>query len=59
MTPVDALKLALSKEEQSIKLYRDLVAKHSEIKELLFSLVIEEEKHKQLIEKKISEITAY
>ena len=59
MTATEALKVALSKEEASINLYRDLVAKHSEIKELLSSLLNEEEKHKQLIEKKIYEITHY
>ncbi len=59
MTATEALKVALSKEEASINLYRDLAAKHSEIKELLSSLLNEEEKHKQLIEKKIYEITHY
>lgn len=59
MTATEALKVALSKEEAAIKLYRDLAAKHSEIKELLSSLLNEEEKHKQLIEKKIYEITHY
>ncbi len=59
MTPVDALKLALSKEEQAIKLYQNLSVKHSEIKELLLSLLIEEQKHKKLIEEKISDLTRY
>jgi rubrerythrin len=57
MTPVEALQLALSKEEAAIKLYRDLSLKHIEIKDLLFSLLNEEEKHKLMIEKKISELT--
>jgi rubrerythrin len=59
MTPVEALKLALSKEEDSIKLYNDLAIKHPALKDLLLTLVNEEEKHKILIEKKISEITRY
>lgn len=59
MTPVEALKLALSKEEASIKLYRKLTIEHSAIKDLLLSLLNEEEKHKLLIEKKISEITRF
>lgn len=59
MTPIEALELALSKEETSIELYRDLANKHSAIKDLLLSLVNEEEKHKLLIEKKIAEIRRY
>lgn len=59
MTPVEALKLALGKEEASIKLYNSLSQKHAEIKELLFDLLIEEEKHKKMIEEKIVEMTKY
>lgn len=57
MDYVAALKLALAKEEASIKLYRDLAVKHPEIRDLFFFLVNEEEKHKLRIEDKISEIT--
>jgi len=57
MGPVDALKLALSKETDSIKLYNKLNLKHPTLKELLLFLINEEEKHKLLIEKKIQEIT--
>jgi len=57
MGPVDALKLALAKEMDSIKLYNKLNLEHPALKELLLFLVNEEEKHKLLIEKKISEIT--
>ena len=59
MTQVEALKLALSKEVNSIELYRKLANQYPAIKELLDSLVIEEEKHKALIEKKIAEVTRY
>jgi rubrerythrin len=57
MTPVEALEVALKKEETSIALYQDLIAKHSEIKDLLFRLLNEEEKHKKMIEEKIVELT--
>ena len=57
MGPVDALKLALSKEMNSIKLYNRLNLEHPVLGELLLFLINEEEKHKQLIEKKIQEIT--
>lgn len=59
MTPVEALNLALDKEKASIKLYGELANKHPAIKELLFMLLNEEEKHKKLIEAKIAEITKY
>jgi rubrerythrin len=57
MGPVDALKIALSKENASIQLYARLSLQHKAIKELLQLLINEEEKHKQLIEDKISEMT--
>jgi len=57
MTPVEALKLALSKEEAAIKMYRDMANDHPAIQDLLFLLLNEEEKHKLLIEKKITDVT--
>ena len=39
MTPVEALKLALTKEEGSITLYRSLLKDHSEIRELLETML--------------------
>jgi len=57
MTPVEALKLALTKESASVELYRRLLLEHPAIKDLLLTLLNEEEKHKQLINKKIAEIT--
>ena len=57
MTPVEALEVALEKEKASIALYQDLIVKHPVIKDLLYSLLIEEQKHKKLIEEKIVELT--
>ena len=57
MTPVEALEVALGKEKAAIALYQDLIAKHSVIKDLLYSLLIEEQKHKKLIEERIVELT--
>ena len=59
MTPVEALNLALQKEEASIELYRELSQKHPAIKELLSSLLDEEFKHKKMIEARIVELTKY
>lgn len=59
MTPVEALELALNKEKASIELYAKLANQHPAIKELLFTLLNEEEKHKKLIEARIAEITKY
>ena len=55
MTPVEALELALSKEEAAIALYRKMANEHSEIRDL-FSLLNEEEKHKKLIKEKLAEL---
>ncbi|HIE43400.1 MAG TPA: hypothetical protein EYP78_01210 [Candidatus Omnitrophica bacterium] len=57
MTPVEALELALSGEVKAIKMYQNLLIEHPVIKDILSFLVNEEQKHKQLIEKKISELT--
>lgn len=59
MSPIEALQLALSKEEAAITLYRRLGLDHPAIKELLLLLLNEEEKHKKLIEQKIVELTKY
>ena len=58
MVPVEALKLALAKEVEAIELYSMLDFKHQEIREIFDFLINEEQKHKQLLEKKIFEITA-
>ena len=47
MSPVEALKLALSKEEAAIELYKKLALKHAGIRELLTFLENEEYKHKK------------
>jgi len=57
MVDVEVLKLALSKEEESIGVYKNLMAEHSALKDLLYFLINEEQKHKILIEKKIEELT--
>lgn len=57
MIPVEALKLALSKETASIQLYNKLNLEHPGLSELFLSLINEEEKHKKMIEQKIYEIT--
>ena len=59
MTPVEALKMALNKEEASIELYRELATQHPAIKELLSSLLDEEFKHKKMIEERIVQLTKY
>lgn len=57
MVPVEALKLALSKESASIELYKRLSIEHTALAELFQFLINEEYKHKQMLEKKIEEIT--
>jgi rubrerythrin len=59
MTPVEALRLALEQEEEALKLYQRLALEHKSVKETFLFLSNEEHKHKQLLEKKISEMTRY
>lgn len=59
MTPTEALKIALEKEESSVKLYTDLSKQHASLKDLFSFLINEEYKHKKLIQDKIVEITRY
>ncbi len=54
MTPVEALELALSKEKASIILYKKFAANYPEIRDLLFDLLTEEEKHEKRITEKLS-----
>lgn len=56
MTPIEALELALQKEQQAIDIYGKLASEHSAIKDLLLDLQGEEYKHRRLIEKKITEL---
>jgi rubrerythrin len=59
MTPIEALQLALTKEQNAIDLYERLSQDHKAIQELLLFLLNEEEKHKKLIQDKITELTRY
>lgn len=58
MTPVEALQLALTKEQNAIDFYDRLSEDHKAISELLLFLLNEEEKHKKLIQEKIVELTS-
>jgi len=56
MGPIEALKLALSKEAEAIELYERFSREFPVAKDTFMFLMGEEEKHKQLIEKKIVEL---
>jgi rubrerythrin len=56
MNEVQALKLALTKEEAAIKTYQEMLISYPAIGELLSFLITEEQKHKALIEKKIIDL---
>jgi len=56
MGPVEALKIALKKEEASIKLYQRMYLQYPEVKELVSFLINQEEKHKKMVKKAISKI---
>lgn len=58
MGPVEALRLALAREEASIELYRRFAIEHKVAEEIFNFLFNEENKHKVLIEKKIAELTS-
>jgi len=57
MGPIEALKLALNKEVDAVELYARLALEVPAAKDVFLFLVGEEQKHKQLIEKKIFELT--
>jgi len=57
MIDIEFLKLALSKEIDAIKTYQDILIKCPNLTDLLSLLITEEQKHKMLIEKKITELT--
>ncbi len=59
MTPVEALKLALSKEIEAVELYQKFSNEHKVASDVFTFLVNEEQKHKQLLEKKIQELMGY
>jgi len=56
MGPIEALELALGKEIEARDLYEKFIFQYPETKEIFTFLMNEEAKHKQLIEKKISEL---
>lgn len=57
MTTAEALKLALEEEIKAINLYTRLSLEHSAVKETMDFLIIEEQKHKKILERKIFEAT--
>jgi len=56
MIEFEALKLALSKEQDAVAVYKKLLAEHPGLKDLFYFLLNEEEKHVAMIEKKIAEL---
>ncbi len=56
MGPVEALELALEKEIAAKNLYDNFSVKYPETKDIFIFLMNEEDKHRQLIEKKIVEL---
>jgi len=54
MIEVEALKFALAKEQNAVKVYKKLLAQHPALKDLFYFLLNEEEKHVVMIEKKIA-----
>ena len=59
MTTIEALEVALRKEEASIELYKDMLNKYRDVKELITFLLNEEYKHHKLIQDKMVEIIKY
>ncbi len=57
MGPVEALKLALSKEIEAIGIYEKLSIDAPAAKDVLLFLANEEQRHKKLIEQKIKDLT--
>ena len=54
--PIEALNVALAREESSIELYRRFAVEHKVAEDIFLFLFNEENKHKALIEKKIFEL---
>ena len=59
MIDIEVLRLALSKEEDAIKTYQGMLVGRPNLKELLSFLITEEEKHRMLIQEKISEMESF
>jgi len=56
MSPIEALEVALTRETEAHDLYVRLAREHPNLRDLFELLVIEEDKHKQLLEEKILEL---
>jgi len=56
MTPVEALQLALEKENEALDLYRKLALEHHAVKDVFEFLINEEEKHKKMLQEKIHQL---
>lgn len=56
MGPIEALDLALKKEVEAKNMYESFILRYPETKEIFTFLMNEEEKHQQLIEKRIVEL---
>ncbi len=56
MIVIEALELALSKEQDAVAGYKRLLAEHPALKDLFYFLLNEEQKHVVMIEKKIAEL---
>lgn len=59
MGPVDALKMALGEEDKAIALYERFNREHAQLSEIFSFLINEEHKHRNLLERKITELTKY
>lgn len=57
MIAIEALNLALSKERDAVAYYKKMIGEHPALKDLLYYLLNEEEKHVAMIEKKIAELS--
>ena len=56
MGPIEALELALSKEKEAMDIYEKFYNEFPTAKDIFLFLLNEEQKHGQLIEKKIVEL---
>lgn len=52
----EALKLALSKEQEAVVSYTKMLAEYPALKDLFYFLLNEEQKHVVMLEKKIAEL---
>ena len=57
MGPVEALEIALAKEQEAVELYKKLAEQHVNIKEIFQALMLEEQRHEKLILAKIQELS--